>query len=159
MKIELIPAVESEKPILENLLELYIYDFSEYLDLDVNNQGLFTYQHLDSYWIEENRTPYLIKVNDHLAGFVLVLHVLEGEGAPYYYIAEFFVMKKYRRHGVGREVAFKVFSSYSGQWLITQVKKNMSAQKFWRRVISDYTKGQFEEGVRPSGQVYQKFNS
>lgn len=159
MEIKIEPVKYNEKLVLEHLLELYIYDFTDYLDLDVNEEGLFTYSHLNEYWGDPHRFPFFIKVDGKFAGFVLVMKVLMGKGAPYNYIAEFFVMKKYRRISVGKTAAFNIFDKFPGKWLITEVEKNLPAQKFWHHIISEYTKGNFKEGQDLPGKVYQIFNS
>src|SRR5689334_13098268 len=103
MNIELVPVQEKDKSIVANLLELYEYDFSEFIGTDVDGQGKYGYQYLDFYWVEPNRHPFLIKVDAKVAGCVLVnLKVPAGDGADVHSIAEFFVMRKYRRSGVGR---------------------------------------------------------
>ena len=79
-----------------------------------------------------------------LAGFVLV--------NEYYYIskgaktiAEFFVLKKYRRQGIGEEAAKQVFNLFPGRWEIGELRGNKNAQSFWRKIIGDYTKGNYKE--------------
>jgi predicted acetyltransferase len=60
-------------------------------------------------------------------------------------MAEFFVMKKYRQRGVGRKIAYQLFDRFHGVWKIAQIEENMPAQAFWRKVISEYTNGNYEE--------------
>ncbi len=59
-------------------------------------------------------------------------------------IAEFFVMKKYRQKGVGRAAAMKIFDMFHGGWEVSQWVNNLSAQNFWRKVISAYTNGKYD---------------
>ena len=49
MNIEVIPAVESQKHVLRQLMELYNHDFSEYTKEDVDEYGFFGYSYLDLY--------------------------------------------------------------------------------------------------------------
>jgi predicted acetyltransferase len=145
VKIEIIPVVEEEKQILSHLIELYEYDFSEYGDSDVNKLGLYGYSYLDYYWTEERRHPYFIVVDGNLAGFVLVCdycYVLKNSNANL--IAEFFVMKKYRKHGVGSYAAKYIFDLFKGSWELTINPYNPISQKFWTKVISEYTKNKYE---------------
>ena len=62
-------------------------------------------------------------------------------------MAEFFILRKYRKRGVGRQVAFHVFDLFYGCWEIHQVHTNIVAQKFWRRVIGAYTENNYIETV------------
>lgn len=74
-------AAADEKPILRQLLELYEYDFSEFEGTDVGPHGFYGYRYLDHDWTEPDRHPYLIRVDDNLAGFVLVnRHTVSGQG-------------------------------------------------------------------------------
>ncbi len=52
-------------------------------------------------------------------------------------------MKKYRRLGVGKEASIKVFDMFPGGWEISQWANNLPAQKFWKEVIAEYTKGKY----------------
>ena len=145
MNIELVKVKETEKSILHQLVELYNYDFSEYDQADVNAHGLYGYTYLDQYWTEESRHPFFIKVDGKLAGFVLVneyCYVLKAAGARS--IAEFFVMRKYRRMGVGRVVAREIFAKFPGKWEVIQCGTNIPSINFWEKVVGEYTNGSFE---------------
>jgi predicted acetyltransferase len=145
MNIEMHRATVDDKSVLRNLLELCQHDYSEYDGMDVNEHGLFGYNYLDNYWTEEGRHPFLIKVSSKLAGFVLVRTIHEPGNTPIHTIAEFFVMRKYRRQGVGRYAAQQVFDMFSGSWSVAQEEENVPAQAFWRKVISEYTDGRYKE--------------
>jgi predicted acetyltransferase len=145
MNLELIQAPEEYKNILENLMQFYIYDFSEFIKCDVEEDGLFgAYPYLEDYWREENRFPYVIKQEGTYVGFVLV-RLIESANRNYFSIAEFFIMKKYRLEGIGKEVARRIFNLHKGQWEVQQIQTNMPAQIFWHKIIDEYTKGQFKE--------------
>jgi predicted acetyltransferase len=58
---------------------------------------------------------------------------------------QFFVLKKYRRKGVGDLLARSVFAALPGRWEVGQMPQNQAAQAFWRKVIGLYTGGQFKE--------------
>jgi predicted acetyltransferase len=145
LKIELIEIKQTEKSVLRQLLELYAYDFSEYDQADINQHGYYGYRHFDHYWTEASRHPFFIKVDDQLAVFVLVndhCYVLKNSTARS--IAEFFVMRKYRRTGVGRAAAFLIFDRFPGKWEVIQHGNNLPSQRFWEKVMGDYTNGDFQ---------------
>lgn len=144
MNIEIYPAPVEQKSVLRNLMELCSHDYSEYNGEDVDEHGLFGYPYLDHYWTEPDRFPFLVKVDGKWAGFVLVRRLAEME-TPTHSIAEFFVLRKYRRKGVGRITALYIFDQFPGQWLVGQEQDNHPAQVFWRRIITEYTGGDFEE--------------
>lgn len=144
MDVQILPALIADKSIIQRMLELYQYDFSEFEDTDLDEHGYFGYPYLDYYWIEADRHPFLVRVDGKLAGFVLVNQYTYLPGSQYS-ISEFFILRKYRKHGIGRQAAFHVFSLFLGRWEIHQAEKNVTAQKFWRSVIGEYTKGNYTE--------------
>ena len=153
--LRIVAAKESQKKILQRLLELYQYDLSIVTDNDVDQFGLYGYSYLDCYWAEEKRHPYLFLFRESLAGFALVNKVNwlpENHGA--HSIAEFFVLKKYRRRGLGTAAAQYVINRFRGKWEIRILRENQSAIQFWRQAIKSLTSGQFFERV-PDPQVWR----
>ena len=144
MEVELVRASVDEKVVLQRMMELYLYDFSELEDMDLNADGLFGYPYLDHNWTEETRHPFIIRVAGKLAGFVLVRQ-LATEPKAVQGIAEFFVMRKYRRLGVGQQAAQTVFDRFAGSWEIGVLRSNVGAQGFWRSVVGKYTMGRYTE--------------
>lgn len=147
MKTVLVPVPFEDKQILFNLMQLCQHDYSEFDGEDVNGHGLFGYKWLDHYWTERDRHPFLITVDGEIAGFALVRDRTElgGDSIPHA-VAEFFVLRRYRRRGVGRHAARQVFAALpSGKWMVTQSLTNTAAQAFWRVVIGEFTGGRFNE--------------
>ena len=158
MNVELIYASRDYKDVIKNLMQFYIYDFSEYVDRDIEEDGLFKpYPDLEDYWKEEtDKFPYIIKKDNKYAGFVLVKKPESKK--RFYSIAEFFVMRKYRREGIGKAVATQIFKLYKGQWEVHQRENNIPAQKFWINVIGEYTNGKFSERFE-NGRSIQNFKT
>ena len=71
-RIEILAAKREDEPVLANLLELYVYEFSELLDMAVGEDGRFGYPRLSLYWSEADRYPLLVRVDGKLGGFALV---------------------------------------------------------------------------------------
>lgn len=135
-----------QKSILRNLLKLYKYDFSEFdPEDDLNANGLYEYKYLDHYWTEDGRYPFFIKFDDKLAGFALVRMLGTELNQNIYSVAEFFVMKKYRKQKVGQTVAQELFNRFRGIWKVAQIEANQPAQDFWRKTIDRYTDGNYQE--------------
>lgn len=139
--VEVVEATVDDKPALRQLLELYCHDFSAYNGADVDAQGLYRYPYLDDYWTEEERHPFLFKVEGQLAGFAFV-----RAGSPHD-MAEFFVMRKYRRSGVGIDAARAVFAKFPGEWQVRELTANAGATAFWRNAIPvSFTEDTNDEG-------------
>ncbi|WP_336780343.1 GNAT family N-acetyltransferase [Paenibacillus illinoisensis] len=157
MNYELIQASKEHKGIIQNLMQFYIYDFSEFIHCDVEGDGLFKpYPYLEDYWIEvDHRFPYVIKQEHNYIGFVLV-RCIGSEERKYFSIAEFFIMKKYRKEGIGTAVAKQLFDMHKGHWEVHQLENNVPAQRFWNKVIHEYTQGNFSDRVE-DGKRIQEF--
>ncbi|MCQ6557370.1 GNAT family N-acetyltransferase [Paenibacillus mendelii] len=157
MIIDIYRVQPQDKILLLRMFELYMHDFSEYLEFDLDENGLYGYPYLDLYWTEPGRHPFLIKVSDKLAGFVLV-RTVDSDLGPIHSIAEFFIVRKYRRKGIGKQAALKMFHSFPGRWRVVQVERNYPAQTFWRSVISSFTEGKFTDKVEDTT-IVQEFTS
>ena len=146
MSIEVKQADVSERPILRHLMELYQYDFSEFDEAELGPVGLYDYPYLDHYWVEPERTPFLVRVDGNLAGFVLVAryNYLTGHKDTWV-MAEFFILRKYRHQGIGEYVARYIFDQFPGAWQVGQIIGNTAATAFWRKVIQRYAGGDFQE--------------
>ena len=159
MNVKLILASQEYKNVIKNLMQFYIYDFSEYIKYDVEDDGLFkAYPNLEEYWKEvDYRFPYIIKKDEKYVGFVLV-RVIGSEERSCFSIAEFFIMKKYRLQGIGKIITEEIFNMHKGKWEVYQMESNQPAHAFWKRVIDEYTKGQFTERL-VEGRRIQYFES
>lgn len=127
--VGVVEATIADRPVVRHLLELYQHDLSEFDDRDVDVHGLYSYPYLDDYWVDADRRPFLIDVDGRWAGFALV------RLGPPVDISEFFVMRRFRRSGVGREAALQLFRKYPGEWQLRQLASNASAASFWRSII------------------------
>ncbi len=140
MDITITPVSVQEKEVLKNLLEKYNYEFSQYDAEDVNSLGLYGYDWLDCYWTQENRFAFFIRVQGKLAGFFLINDYPESGIQTDYCMAEFFVLYKYRRSGVGQYAANWAFRRFPGTWQLKRHSKNTASVRFWDRVVGAYAR-------------------
>lgn len=159
MDFTLLRASIEYKVVIQNLMQFYIYDFSEYIKYDVEDDGRFApYAYLDDYWDEaNNKFSYIIMRDNKYVGFVLV-KLVEAKNAKYFSMAEFFILKKYRQSGVGKAIAMEVFNLHKGHWEVYQKDSNKPAQIFWKKVIQEYTNGQYKERME-EGKRIQDFDN
>ena len=125
------------------MLELYQHDLSDLWDQDLDGHGEYGFA-LDKYWNTEGCHAFVASANGKYAGFALVDQSVRI-GTEGYWMDQFFVLKKYRRKGVGDLLAKSVFSALPGRWEVGQMPQNRVAQAFWRKVIGSYTGGRFRE--------------
>src|SRR5262245_35485001 len=157
-------ADHTERPIVGRLIQLYKHDFSEFAKVgepygEIGDDGLFRYDHLDSYWTDTRRKPILFRAHTHIAGFALVNDWSASGSAVDYGMAEFFVLRKYRRIGIGKNAAQELFQRYPGTWEIAVAAYNRPAMTFWRSVIASTPKYRVDEltgdGHRWSGPIWR----
>lgn len=136
-------------PVLRRLMQLYLYDIGSPDGWDVGRDGLFgNAGRIERFWTEPGRHSFLIRVDGVLAGFALVRDGAWFAGAGTREVSEFFVLRRFRRRGVGGRVATALFDMFPGRWEVVQMDSNAGAQAFWRAVIGRYTGGVFEDGER-----------
>jgi predicted acetyltransferase len=146
-RIELVEVAEADRSVLENLAQLYQYDFSEFDGGDTDSAGRFGFVDFDRLFARPVHRAYLIRVGGQLAGFATAYRgeAFRDPNVQLWWMDEFFVMRRYRRAGVGEHVAGQIFDRLGGTWEVGQIAANEGARAFWRRVIGRYTSGDFEE--------------
>lgn len=145
--IELRPAHRDELQTIENLMQFYMYDFSQWLPLKLGEHGFFSIQQKDDYWRNPATQPFLIRVDGELAGFVTVDDDTHTEGAQHN-IGYFFLTRRFRGQGVAQFVVSALLSRLPGQWQIFHIDANLPAQRFWARLIPQLSGGEFTRQQR-----------
>ncbi len=136
-------ALPEDYPALGRMLELYQYELSDIWDQDLSPQGEYGYD-LTEHARGERFFAHVALVAGHYAGFALVGPAVVTQTAGQW-MEQFFVMKKYRRTGVGTALAQHTLRGHPGPWEVGQIPDNLAASAFWRPVIGGLTSGQFEE--------------
>ncbi|WP_240232970.1 GNAT family N-acetyltransferase [Devosia lacusdianchii] len=132
-QISLVPATPDQRPVIANLIQLYLYDMTESMPFPVGADGRFEYDFLDRFW----RFPFLIMSGQEIAGFALVIDECPLTGRkPRWFMAEFFVLKAYRGRGAGRAALDAAIANHPGDWHIGAPKQNRPAQAFWSRALA-----------------------
>jgi predicted acetyltransferase len=129
---------------LQRMLELYQYELSDTWHQDLDALGRYGY---DLSRHREARRFFAYAALDEdsgYIGFALVAPaaVTRSDGL---WMEQFFVLKRHRGCGAGRKLANFVFARHPGPWEVGQMKANVTAQAFWRKVVSDFTNGQYTE--------------
>ncbi len=66
MQLSVTLAQSDKKPLFRVLLQEYLAELSQFSEVDQD------YHYFDSYWDDTQRWPYLIEIDDQLAGFAFV---------------------------------------------------------------------------------------
>jgi predicted acetyltransferase len=134
-------ADRSDAEVLSNLIQLYAYDLSEVFALELASDGRFAYDKLPLYWSEpDKRFPLLIRHRGALAGLAFVTLGSPASDDPRVHdVAEFFILRRHRRFGVGRRAALLLWNRFPGSWTVRVSEGNPAGLCFWSKAIGEYT--------------------
>jgi predicted acetyltransferase len=139
MNVQLEPVGPETRAALEALFQLYVYDFTEMTGEDVAEDGRFAAPPLDELSSDPRFLPFLLRADGKLAGLAIVRRGSRLTGdAGTWDMAQFFVMRRYRRQAVGARAAHQLFAAHPGPWEVRQIPENSDGTAFWRRVIDDF---------------------
>jgi len=136
----LLPAQRSDEPALADMLHLYAREFSAFHPVEFGADGRFVYRDLPNYWADPGKHAFLIKSDVKTAGFALVQQASSVTGGDLVWeIAEFFVLRKFRRRGVGMEAAHRIWRRLPGLWQVRVLEANHAAVHFWHQAVLRFT--------------------
>jgi len=146
------PIVAEQAATLQNLVELYAHDFSEYVPVELKPNGRFDLGVDERWWTADDHFAFFIRARGHLAGFALVRRGSRFDGGPDVMdMAEFFVVRGARRRGVGVGAAHALFEAFPGAWEIRVRPANVGATRFWAGAVEAWV-GRPTASVRRSTQ-------
>jgi predicted acetyltransferase len=143
-EVKLRAATKEDLDCVEMLMQFYHYDASEWISLDVTDNGRYAFRSIERFWQGTDQFPFVILVDGAIAGFAVVDKEVTSAGTDFN-VAYLFVLRRFRGQRVGYLVAQQLFTQFRGRWEVYQVEQNVDAIRFWRRVIGDFTQGNFEE--------------
>lgn len=143
-KIKLKAATLSDYPMIQNLASYYVYDRTGFMGWPCSENGVFECIDFKHYFENPDEKGFIVKVNDELAGFVLLdkTHLIETVD---WNMGEFFILRKFQGKGIAAEVALEIFNTYPGKWSVAVMPENLQALKFWRKTVKKASRGQFTE--------------
>ena len=135
------------EPVLRNLMEHYLHDMAEWFQFDSRDDGSYSNSAL-AYW-ERGFEVYLAFSGSLPIGFAIIDPAEPWNGKKNGHdVDEFFVVRKYRRNGLGNALAEHIWNLYPGEWLVRVFRHNRPALPFWRMAISAYSGGDYVEETR-----------
>ena len=136
MEIQLV--TEGERTLLYHLLQKYLYEMTRFYADDVDGEGNYPYPYFGDYFSDPDRRAYLLRVEGKAAGFALLnRHSALGREVDWA-MAEFCVLPRYRREGLGLEAARWLFDLHPGRWEVKYTTANLAAQRLWDLAASGY---------------------
>ena len=154
-------ASAADREWLTNVYPFYLHDLSEFDEhyYTLNDRGLWEPDHLPSWLQDDIDHPLIIRQSETRVGFALVNEAPSVDMMPgfRFRLAEFFILKRYRRTGIGLRAAHALFDRFRGRWQLSILARNAPAITFWRRVLGDRASLQEESG--PCGEIVYAFDS
>ena len=138
MNCEIVEVKQEDKEKLYKLLQYALYDGSQYIDNNINDDCIFEYKWFDNYFVDSDRYACFVKSGSTYVGMVMVNENLKFNKNGKC-IAEFLIMPRFRRNHLGKRVAYEIFDKFKGDWEVQPMKNNLVAYSFWKSVISEYT--------------------
>ncbi|MDH0300907.1 MULTISPECIES: GNAT family N-acetyltransferase [unclassified Pseudomonas] len=135
--IELLQTGPEHVDLIRNLYQFYAYESSDWEQEDVEVDGRFYIHepHFQRYWQSPDWSASLVLVDGFIAGFVLVERS-ELPGIDALELADLFILKKYRRLGIGSAVARQVLSEGQGDWLLRCYPADAPALAFCQALVA-----------------------
>ena len=150
--VDVVEASRAHRDLLVRLLQLYLHDLSAVESWDVDDTGSFGEDDLDGCWVDERRHPFVILADDHVAGFAIVDEGSEVSGeTDVFDMAEFFVLRRWRRRGVGRQAVGQLTVRFPGSWEVRPFPGYPAGEQFWRRVCWEVSEGEPQIGTFERG--------
>jgi predicted acetyltransferase len=144
VQLELVTA--QSRSVVENLLQLYIHDLSQFRLSRPDEFGRFN--HDDRYAVffsDPDRCAYLFHDISGPVGFGLVRGLRESRRL----MAGFFVVRGVRRLGVGHGAALEMLRRHPGVWEVPFQEENAGAARFWRDLATLAVGENWAEDRRP----------
>ena len=132
--VKLHKAQEADLPCIENMMQFYIYDLSQWYPNELNANGLYNLRPKVEYWGSPCVTPFLIRANENLAGFAVVDNEIVHPESTYN-LGYFFVARRYRQQGIGTTAFASLLRHCPGAWEVYHLAQNASAARFWPGVF------------------------
>jgi predicted acetyltransferase len=147
-EIELVLVSDKHSEVLLTLSRLYTYDLSEiatqFHGYQCDEKGLYA-ECVRGFIEDPSSDCYLLKMTEEWAGFAIVKRKTQTENSDskpkVSQMAEFFLVRKFRRQGVATTAACRIFDCYPGEWEVSVWPENHAACSFWNSAISDYRDG------------------
>src|SRR5262249_52758732 len=136
--IQLIEATSKDYLTVQNMAQFYVYDASRECGFALSENGLYEPKNYKRYFEDPTKKAFLLKLTNEIVGFVL-LNSVGSDVKTNWKIDQFFILGKFQKQGIGKQIAYKIFDKYSGIMEVSIIPVNKAALLFWRKIIAEYT--------------------
>ncbi|WP_242237767.1 GNAT family N-acetyltransferase [Bacillus cereus group sp. BfR-BA-01316] len=138
MVVALQKVQELEKEMLRNLYVLYLHDLSKFTtNITIGADGFFEYEDLDTFWKIDGITPYFIKADNSIVGFLLLLERPFLKKENDFGINDIFILNQYKGKGIGKQVIENLLEEKRGKYFVIELVKNVPAVSFSKKLYRE----------------------
>lgn len=86
------------------------------------------------FWETDGLSPYFIKQDDRIIGFILLLERPFLKKGNDFGVNDLFILNKYKGKGMARQALEKLFQQKHGKYFVIQLIENSPAVSFWKKL-------------------------
>lgn len=137
MSLEICLHTDDHKAVIWNIYQFYCYDISIEDECDLEESGLYSLcaEYFAQYWINRRWSAHLLRWDGVIAGFALIEASEALDDAQE--LADVFVLKRFRRRGIAREVALNFMAQRAAVWTVVVFDGAIDAQAFWKSMFKE----------------------
>ena len=137
-KIQIVSAKKREE--MRKHFNNYLIELSEFdPKIKFDENGTPIYKWFDSYWVDKDRYPIYLMIDNQIAGIALIRE-LENY---IYEFAEFYVLKEYRKDGNSAWFAGAITNLFEGAFVFSTRLSNPRAIKFWTKFVKNFEENEY----------------
>ena len=121
-------------PAVENLLQFYFYELSQWYPVRFDEDGRYPIGSKADYLDHPGTHAWLILVDGELAGLAVVDDEL-ADARRDYNLGYLFVARRFRGRGVGAAAFSGLLARYPGAWELYYLARNQAAAAFWPKAF------------------------
>lgn len=140
----ILPATITDCDTVQNMARFYVYDRTAFMGWECPEDGMFECIDFKHYFEDGYKKAFLVKVENELAGFILLDKENLIEMVDWN-MGEFFIFAKFQGKGIALKVIELIFKMYPDKWSVAVMPKNIKAVKFWRKAITLTSGNKFPE--------------
>ena len=96
---------------------------------------VFGYKDLHMFWKNDGITPYFIKVDHSIVGFLLLLERPFLKKENDFGINDIFILNQYKGKGIGKQAVENLLEEKRGQYFVIELLKMYQQCRFGRKYI------------------------
>lgn len=154
--ITIIDATPSQEELYRNLVNLQFHDLSEFRDcFDILDDGRFEWN-FEACFAEKNQQhhPLLIMLKEKIVGFLIFS---DYKGRHPYRLVEMFILRMYRKKGIGKKVIELIFENFKGKYHLDVSASNKAASSFWESLLEKNSNSIKQNPFEEDGDKYVNY--